>query len=372
MGWSLRGIIIVAGRSRSTAADRKHLIRGTVLRVNPSTNARRAVASLIPGLLVSGAAVAVLVAVADPARALEILLNARPKELAASVVVFAVALTGRAATSRELVDGRSGLGGAFAALNIGYLVNNLLPLRVGEGVRAVVLGRKSGLGFVGGATAVAAERLLDLVMAATILIAGLTAVGADTGWTPALAAGSFSLVGVILLFAIARRRHVLVTWFEKIFARRPRLTRLLPRLTEVLDGLAKPGRLARAALILAASWALAVVFFWLVLRAFIPAAPLSWATFGLGVMAFGIALPSSPGAIGVYEAAWVGALALCGADPANSLAFAVAAHALTFGMTSTCGLVALVREVPNGAGIVQRARSLLKDRATPTNDETAQ
>jgi uncharacterized protein (TIRG00374 family) len=319
-------------------------------------------ASLIPGLLVSGAAVAVLLAVADPARTLEVLLAARPTELALSVVVFAVALTGRAATSRELVDGRVGLGGAFAALNIGYLVNNMLPLRLGEGVRAAVLGRKAGLGIVGGATAVAAERLLDLVLAATILVAGLLAVGVDTAWTPALAAVVFSLVGVSTLVVVARSRHALVARLGRIFANRPRLARLIPRLSEALDGLAQPGRLARAALILAASWALAIVSYWLVLRAFIPAAPLSWATLGLGVMAFGIALPSSPGAIGVYEAAWVGALALCGADPADSLAFAVAAHALTLGITSLCGLVSLVREVPDGTGIIQRARSLLSDR----------
>lgn len=319
-------------------------------------------ASLIPGLLVSGAAVAVLLAVADPARTLEVLLAARPTELALSVVVFAVALTGRAATSRELVDGRVGLGGAFAALNIGYLVNNMLPLRLGEGVRAAVLGRKAGLGIVGGATAVAAERLLDLVLAATILVAGLLAVGVDTAWTPALAAVVFSLVGVSTLVVVARSRHAIVARLGQIFANRPRLARLIPRLSEALDGLAQPRRLARAALILAASWALAIVFFWLVLRAFIPAAPLSWATLGLGVMAFGIALPSSPGAIGVYEAAWVGALALCGADPADSLAFAVAAHALTLGITSLCGLVSLVREVPDGTGIIQRAKSLLSDR----------
>jgi hypothetical protein len=326
---------------------------------------------LIPGLLVSGAAVAVLLAMADPARALEVLLAARPTELALSVVVFAVALTGRAAASRQLVDGRVGLGGAFAALNIGFLVNNLLPLRLGEGVRAAVLGRKAGLGIVGGATAVAAERLIDLVLVATIIVAGLLAVGVDTAWTPALAAVVFSLLGVSTLVVVARFRHVLASLLEKTFTNRPRLARLIPRLTEALDGLAQPGRLARAALILAASWALAVVFFWLVLRAFIPAAPLSWATFGLGVMAFGIALPSSPGAIGVYEAAWVGALVLCGADPADSLAFAVAAHALTFSITSLCGLVSLFREVPDGTGVIQRARQLLSDSSTPTTDETA-
>ena len=79
-------------------------------------------------------------------------------------------------------------------------------------------------------------------------------------------------------------------------------------------------------------------------------------------MAFGIALPSSPGAIGVYEAMWVGALALCGADPASSLAFAIAAHTMTYSITSICGLVALVNEVSTGAGFLRRAKRVLTGR----------
>jgi hypothetical protein len=89
-------------------------------------------------------------------------------------------------------------------------------------------------------------------------------------------------------------------------------------------------------------------------------------------MAFGIALPSSPGAVGIFEAAWVGALVLCGADPASALAFAVAAHALSFVITSGCGLVALVREVPGGDGIARRALTLVASREIPASEETAQ
>ena len=88
-------------------------------------------------------------------------------------------------------------------------------------------------------------------------------------------------------------------------------------------------------------------------------------------MAFGIALPSSPGSIGVFEAAWVGALALCGADPTAALAFAITAHALSFTIASGCGLVALIREVPRGEGITSRARSLLTGRDNTPEQEAA-
>ena len=327
-----------------------------------STHRRHAIPAVVPGLLISGLAIVALIAFVDVGRAVEALLAGRPEWLAPAVIVFAVALTGRAAASRELVDGRTGLGGAFAALTMGYLVNNLLPLRAGEAVRAVVLGRKTGTGVVGGAAAVAAERLLDLVMAGTVMLAGLAAVGVDTVWAPAAAAATVALAGAAVLILLARRRHAIADRLLPRIQHRPRLARLLPKAVAALDGLAQPRRLVRAGLILGASWVLAVVFFWMVLLAFIPAAPLSWAAFGLGAMAFGIAVPSSPGAIGVYEAVWVGALALCGADPADALAFAIAAHAITYSSTSLCGLIALIREVGVGGGFTARAKRELEAR----------
>lgn len=329
--------------------------------MDPLNGKERVRRSLIPGLLVSGAAVVALVVVADPARAFQILLSASPMEIVLSVVACSLGLVARAAASREFIGGRVPLGGSFAALNIGYLANNLLPLRAGEAIRSVVLGRRSGLGLVGGATAVAAERLLDVVMAATILIAALPAAGVNAGWVTPVAAAVAAIFGVVLLSGIARHRLRIAAWLEPRLARWPRLAGKLPDIARAFDGLAKPGRLLRGAGWLALSWALGLTFFLLVLRAFIPEAPLSWAAFAVGVLAFGIALPSSPGAIGVYEAALVGALTLCGVPAADSLAFAVAAHGLSFAITSIFGLAALIRQVPGGGGIAGKATSLLSE-----------
>jgi uncharacterized protein (TIRG00374 family) len=328
--------------------------------------------SLVPGLLLSGIAVVALVVVAEPARAFEVLLTARPAELGLAVAVFVVGLSCRAACSRELVDGRGGFGGAFAALNIGYLANNLLPLRAGEVIRSVVLGRRSGLGIVGGATAVGAERLLDVVFAATILIAALPAIGVDTGWVSAATAAVAAATGIAVLIIIARHRAALAERIEPKLARWPRVAAQVPRIVTALGGLAQTRRLARAAAWLGLGWLLGITFFWLVMRSLIPGAPFVWAAFGIGVMAFGIALPSSPGAIGIYEAAWVGALALCGVDAAEALAFGVASHALTFTITSVCGLVALIRQVPGGEGVAGRTKRLIDDGDLAAPEEAGQ
>lgn len=332
----------------------------------------RATRSFIPGILVSGIAVVALVVVTDPGRALEILLTARPAELAVAVVLFCIGLVTRSAASREFIDGRVGLGASFAALNIGYLANNLLPLRAGEAVRSIVLGRRSGLGIVGGATAVAAERLLDVILAATILVAALPAVGVDAGWAPAAGAAAVALTGVVTLILIARNRISIAGWLEPKLAGKPRLAGLLPKITAAFEGLARPRRLFRAAFWLVLSWLTGIGFFWLVLRAFIPGAPLSWAAFAIGVLSFGVALPSSPGALGVYEAALVGALALCRVDSTDALAFAIAAHAVSFAIPSICGLVALIRQVPGGAGISGRTQNLIDNGELAAPEEATQ
>jgi len=337
--------------------------------VNDSRRTRR---SLVPGLLLSGVAVVALVAFVDPARAIDVLVSARPAPLVIAIAVSIAGLIARAAAARQLIDGRIGLGGSFAALNIGYLGNNLLPLRAGEAIRSVLIGRRSGLGLVGGAAAVAAERVLDVLFAASILLASLPSVRVEMGGTPVLPAVAVASVAITGLIVTARHRRRLLAWLEPRLAHRPRIAHWLPRLATALDGFARPRRLLAAAGWLAVSWALAVLFFWLVLRAFIPAAPLEWAAFGIGVLAFGIALPSSPGAVGVYEAAWVGALALCGVASADALAFAVAAHGITFAITSIFGVVALVRQAPDGHGIADRARRLAGTRDLPTPEEAAQ
>jgi uncharacterized membrane protein YbhN (UPF0104 family) len=53
------------------------------------------------------------------------------------------------------------------------------------------------------------------------------------------------------------------------------------------------------------------------------------------------AVPSSPGYVGVYHAAVVGAMAAFGVDPATALGAAVITHAFTYGTLVAIGVIAL-------------------------------
>jgi uncharacterized membrane protein YbhN (UPF0104 family) len=76
----------------------------------------------------------------------------------------------------------------------------------------------------------------------------------------------------------------------------------------------------------------------------LPQAKLLWGAFTLGVMAFGVAAPSSPGAVGVMEASIIGALSLFGIEPSAALAAAVTAHLTNYLLTGIFGGYALVRD----------------------------
>jgi len=52
--------------------------------------------------------------------------------------------------------------------------------------------------------------------------------------------------------------------------------------------------------------------------------------------------PSSPGALGVYEAAVVGALQLFGVDASVALAMAITTHLLQYAITGVLGVYGLI------------------------------
>src|SRR5437870_346979 len=75
----------------------------------------------------------------------------------------------RAEIWRVLLRRRAAATEAFWAYSVGFLVNNVLPLRLGEAARVAVLAVRRGLPVVEVGAAAALERVLDLVAVLAIL-----------------------------------------------------------------------------------------------------------------------------------------------------------------------------------------------------------
>src|SRR5690606_9738002 len=93
------------------------------------------------GLVVSLLAIYLIVSQVDLNRLGVALRTARYEYVLPAALLLVVGLATRAARWRVLLSGALPLGRAFSITNVSYLVNGLLPLRIGEVARAVLANR---------------------------------------------------------------------------------------------------------------------------------------------------------------------------------------------------------------------------------------
>jgi hypothetical protein len=265
--------------------------------------------------------------------------------LSYAVLLYFISMTARALAWRELLGGQVPLGRVLAALNQGYLLNNLLPWRMGEIGRGILLGRRPGMSVARVLASIFVERIFDVILAVTLLV-GLFpwVVGATQTFQQALLVGLTITMAAALVWILLSKP----AWIRSILARAPggleRWGSTWERFEKGIAILRSSRRLVRSFLLLALSWALAGLEYWFALQAVIPEAELSWAYFMLTVTLLGVAIPSSPGYIGVFEAAGVLALSAFGVSRSSALAATLVIHALVYFLGSVWGMIALLED----------------------------
>ncbi len=234
------------------------------------------------------------------------------------------------------------------ALLIGYMGNNLLPLRAGEVVRIYVASRH-GPRFWTVVATVVVERVLD-GLALGLIVAGLlllVPVPVEMRWSIALFL-ALDLVAIVVLAMIAVAPGVCRVLIEAMFHRvgwlERRLIGLLGTMTEGLRGIRAPRHAIPVVLSSVGIWVLLALSVWTAMHAAHLDLPLvaSWVV--LAFLGLGVSLPSSPGFVGVIQAATVLALALFAVPRAEALSFSLLFHASQFFPITAVGLVCLLLE----------------------------
>jgi len=262
--------------------------------------------------------------------------------LAASILVGTTGYLVRALRWRWLlfpIDPDTRLRSRFGAVTIGFMVNNLLPARVGEFARAYAMGRFERRVPVPAAFgSLVVERVLDgLVLAAFLVIPvmtpGFPEIDFGGGFAVILRLAA-TLIGVMVLVIAA-----LLLFPRPVVAITERLARLLPDAAErlvvdsleaFLDSLA----VVRSPRLLFMSFAWTVAFwlwhglsFWLGMLAFGIDTGFVSAIFTEAVVGFGVALPAAPGFFGTFHVSAQFALeTVYGVGELPTLAFAYAYH----------------------------------------------
>lgn len=240
----------------------------------------------------------------------------------------------------------------WAAVNIGFMANNLLPARVGEFARAYALARLEPRITAGGALgSLVVERVLDgIVLAAflvgTVLMPGFPEVVLGATFV-ALLKTAVTLIGgvmaVLILLLLAPRRVVAVAeWAARRFLPESAARTIVDALEAFLQAVGivrDPILLGKALIWTVGFWAWHGLSFWLGMLAFdIDAGPLA-AYFTEAVVGFGVALPAAPGFFGTFHWSVDFALSTVYAVPeARTLAFAYGYHLGGFVPVTLIGL----------------------------------
>ena len=262
---------------------------------------------------------------------------------------------------RTLLRNRASYKDVFLTLGEGYLMNNFLPFRLGELGKAFLLSRKSELQFMEIIPTIVIERAVDLAYSAAILLVSLPfVVGAEGAGQIGIIVGVVVFIGLVVLYLIARNREWAINLFNTLSERWPVLQKIGGSFIEPLfDGLAvlTDGWLfARFLFWMTINWGIAILSYYLIVRAFFPQAEVIWAFFGLGLAAFGNAVPSLPGAIGTFEGAFGGALTILTGDQSTALAAALAGRLYNYLSTSIVGVIGLTSEGQTLSGIYQQLK----------------
>jgi hypothetical protein len=318
---------------------------------------------LIPGFFISAFSLGILLFLVDPGKLVDAVKATDLRFISAGLGMTALWLVVRSVAWRTLLQNRARLSDVFFCLNEGYLMNNILPFRLGEIGRALLLGRRANLDFWQILPTVIVERSIDLALGVGLFLSTVPfVVGAEWAQQAAYASGALVAVGLLMLFLAATFRNRIEKLLQKLGEKIPLLARLTGnRVGVFLEGLAivaQPGLFVRGLGLLLFNWLVGIGQFYFFVRAFFPDGQLLWAAFSLGSLALGVSAPSTPGNLGVYELALVTALSFLTDDPSRSTALAITAHAIQYITTGIPGIYGLFQEGETLAGLYQKARSV--------------
>ncbi|MCP4204044.1 MAG: flippase-like domain-containing protein [bacterium] len=233
----------------------------------------------------------------------------------------------------------------FAATVIGTAANCVLPVRLGDVLRAMVLRKHNHVPATRALFANWSAQSFDVLAVALLLLAGVAS-GKDVASGNLLA---FVIIAVLAAVAaigtLARRPQLLARWARWLPGGHDAKPAQLARdAASGLRFLGEPAVLLRVVSYTVAVWTFEVGSIWLALKAF--NIELGIAAPGLLVAATGLsfALPLTPGNIGTYQVITILVLGFFGVDYDRAFAFGIGYQGFALFATVAIGLVFFQRE----------------------------
>lgn len=289
---------------------------------------------------------------------------------------------------------KTGFWSAYHPLMIGFMINYILPGRVGELARPAIFYKNEGVAFSKVLATVGAERVFDVVVLLLSFVFVLAAVEISPtldlvfgdyhlnratlemiAWTTLKL--SLGLIACILLVSVKQSRRFikravlslpgLLFWAgdpfkenirEKVCAK---LARIIDNVAAGLDLLKSPGKVCLCLGLSFLVWAVAGVSYY-VMAIGCPGIELSFLEMytTLVILCFFISLPSVPGFWGLWEAGGVFGLLIFGVPAKEAAGFTLTNHVFQMVPVIIAGLVS---SIIIGVNIVRVAYGDIKDQA---------
>jgi len=240
---------------------------------------------------------------------------------------------------------------------VGMMVNNIYPARLGEIARAYALTRETNrVSLTSAVASLAVDRVFDALTLMLLLVGAMLAPefprGITVGGQPVQRAAALFAAGALLLFVALYVIVVFPQYLARLYA--AVVGRLAPGLvqrgsaiihafSEGLGVLRSPRRFAAVFFWALVHWLVNALAFWIGFKAVGIDVPFSAANFLQGIIAIGVALPSSPGFFGVFEAAAKVGLEVYGVTGGLAVSWAIGYHILSFIPITVIGLYYFAR-----------------------------
>lgn len=309
------------------------------------------------GALVSLLAIYVVFRQVDIPALGEALSQARYIYILPTILFLLLGLVTRAVRWRVLLSGALPYNRTFSIMNVAYLVNGVLPLRIGEVARIWLATRaEPPVPVFKTASTIIVERVLDLLAVVLMTLLALTGGPLPPEIRSAASLSAiFAFGGFLTLIFLAGRRSLAqqilsgclkLLGTQRYTAFQPRLSNWLDHFLDGLQPLKRPVTLFSALGWTGISWGFSAVAGYILMLTFYPQA--SWPTtlLYIAAAAFAIAVPAVPGNLGPYELSILLALGAMGyGEPSSTAAaFAVLVHGLNLAVHATMGAVGFIQE----------------------------
>lgn len=289
---------------------------------------------LLVGLVVTAVSLALLANLIDWRTSLSVLERADPVYIGAAVLCLLTSLVAKTVRWRMLLPAEAAVTTArlFRILHISYLLNNVLPARLGDVARVAMTAATPGMRVGHVLSSLITERLTDIVtlLACFVLVSPfLPLPTAYIDWLHLAWWVLAGLAGAAMAFALLKRHIARLAGRVQVPDGFPGAARMRTEALSFQEGLAQLAARGRVLPIWGtsvAAWITAFAINYMIFQSLDIEVPITVAVLVTCVTNLAMLVPSSPGYIGVFHAAATLALVPFDVSGSRALSFAIAAH----------------------------------------------